>query len=207
MKIRQNVRHLAARKALETPIVGDAVHDRLVGLHTRVFLDRAEEGHVDERRDRLDALFDGTMDAYLAALQSGYTEAEAREITHVMANFDFYNHGWTEMMEYPADEVEAHYERHRGFFERHGVTIDDPLGDFAEAPLPEAPATLERLDDPDHPHAESGFADDVYVEDAEGGVDVAEAASDADVDVAEAPGVASDGGGTTDGAEGATEDA
>ncbi|MDY7081213.1 MAG: DUF6149 family protein, partial [Halobacteria archaeon] len=78
MKIRQNIRHFAARKALETPVVGNQVHDRLVNLHTSVFLDRAEDGTEDEREAHLDAFFDGTMDAYLTALQEGYTEGEAR---------------------------------------------------------------------------------------------------------------------------------
>jgi hypothetical protein len=191
MKIRQTVRHIAAKKALETPVLGDRVHDRLVDLHTSVFLDMADEVRAEERRDRLDALFDATVDAYLAALQEGHTEAEAREITHVMANFDFYNHGWTEMMEFPADEVEEHYERHRGYFERHGITIDDPLGEFADVALPDAPATPEKLEDPEHPHAEGGFADDVYVEDDEGRLSAGDAdlPEDGDVELDDAPGV------------------
>ena len=168
MKINQNVRHFAYRKALETPGIRSVARRGLVSLHTRVFLKRVEEGREEERRDRLDALFAGTIDAYLAALQDGYSEAEAREITHVQANFDFFNHGWTEMMEFPTDEVEAHYERHREFFEKYDITIDDPLGAFhPEEGLPDAPATLEKLDNPVHPHAEGGFADDVYVDTGE----------------------------------------
>jgi len=54
----------------------------------------------------------------------------ARSRTH-QANFDFYNHGWTEMMEFPVDELEAHYDRYREFFDRWDVTIDEPLGQFA----------------------------------------------------------------------------
>ncbi|MFB6105358.1 MAG: DUF6149 family protein [Halobacteriaceae archaeon] len=190
MKIRQNVRHFASRKALETPVVGGYVHDWLVDLHTGVFLDRAPESRRAERRPRLDALFDATVDMYLAALQAGRSEAAAREITHVVANFDFYNHGWTEMMEFPADEVEAHYERHREFFDAHGVTVADPLGEFAPpGGLPDAAPTLEKLDDPEHPHAEGGFADDVYVEDETGAVSAGSNPEPEDVDPTDAPGV------------------
>ncbi|SDR14862.1 DUF6149 family protein [Natronobacterium texcoconense] len=165
MKLRQNARHFASRKALETPVVRSAARSGLVTLHTRVFLGKADPDHADERKDRLDALFDATVDSYLRALQDGYSEAEAREITHVQANFDFYNHGWTEMMEIPVDEVETHYERYEQFFETWDITIDDPLGQFAPPEgLPDAPSTPEKLEDPEHPHAEGGFADDVYVE-------------------------------------------
>ncbi|MEF8872447.1 MAG: DUF6149 family protein, partial [Haloarculaceae archaeon] len=101
MKIRQNVRHWAAKQALTAPVVSGYVNDKLVNIHTDVFLDRAEEAHREQRREHLDDFFDATMDTYLAALEDGYPEAEAREITHAQANFDFYNHGWTEMMEFP----------------------------------------------------------------------------------------------------------
>ncbi|MFB6150275.1 MAG: DUF6149 family protein, partial [Haloarculaceae archaeon] len=95
MKIRQNIRHWASKKALTMPVVGAKTSEWLVDLHTRVFLDRAEESRREERRDHLDAFFDATMDTYVAALEAGYPEARSREITHVQANFDFYNHGWT----------------------------------------------------------------------------------------------------------------
>ena len=191
MKIHQNPRHFASRKALELPVVRAMARRGLVSLHTRVFIGRAEEGHREERREHLDAFFDGTIDAYLAALQEGYSEAEAREITHVQANFDFYNHGWTEMMEFPVDEVDEHYERHREFFERHGVTIDDPLGEFGPDELPAAPPTLGKLDDPDHPHAEGGFAADVYVAGDDGDVTTGDRddLDPDDIDVTQAPGV------------------
>jgi len=190
MKIRQNVRHWAAKRALTTPIIGEKVNDKLVDLHTGVFLDRAaEDADREARRPHLDAFFDCTMDTYVAALDAGYPEAEAREITHVQANFDFFNHGWTEMMEFPAEEIEDHYERYREFFEAHGITIDDPLGEFRTREVPEAPATPEKLDRGEHPHAEGGFADDVYVEDGEGEVVVGGRAEPRDVDVDEAPGV------------------
>ena len=183
MKIRQNARHVAAKNALTAPVVGDRVTEWLVGMHVDVFGERAAEGRREEREAHLEAFFDRAFDAYVAALEEGYSEAAAREITHIQANFDFYNHGWTEMMEFPADELDAHYERAGDFFRRHGVTVDDPLGEFRSRELPDAPATPERLDDPDHPRAESGFADDVYVEDADGDVRVGGERRDADASV------------------------
>jgi hypothetical protein len=190
MKIRQNVRHWAAKQALTMPVVGEKINDKLVDLHTGVFLDRADEDRAEARRDHLDGFFDATMDTYVAALQEGYEEAEAREITHIQANFDFYNHGWTEMMEYPAAEVTDHYDRYRDFFERHDITIDDPLGEFEPAGgVPDAPSTPEKLDDPEHPHAEGGFADDVYVEGPDGEIRVGGQEEPGDVDPAKAPGV------------------
>ncbi|WP_435183368.1 DUF6149 family protein [Halobellus sp. EA9] len=188
MKLKQNVRHFAAKQALTLPVVGNAVNDKLVDLHTRVFLEKADADRRDEREAHLDDFFDATMDTYVAALEAGYTEAKAREITHVQANMDFYNHGWTEMMEYPTDEVEAHYERYEEFFERYSITIADPLGDFRpEGGIADAPSTPEKLDDPEHPHAEGGFADDVYVE-TEDGLVVGGQDEPDDVDVGKAPG-------------------
>ncbi len=192
MKIQQNVRHWAAKKALTAPVIGPIANDKLVDLHTRVFAEKADEKHRDERRPHLEAFFDCTMEAYVAALQEGHTEAEAREITHVQANFDFYNHGWTEMMEFPAGEIEDHYERYRAFFQRHGITIDDPLGAFRSREVPAAPSTPERLDDPEHPHAQGGFADDVYVEGPDGEVRIGGQDEPDEVDPAEAPGLDED---------------
>ena len=193
MKIRQNVRHWAAKQALTAPVVSGYVNDKLVNIHTGVFLDRAEEPHREDRRAHLDDFFDATMDTYVAALEAGFPEAEAREITHAQANFDFYNHGWTEMMEFPSDELETHYERYGKFFERYDITIDDPLGDFRPADgIADAPSTPEKLDDPEHPHAEGGFADDVYVETGDGEVVVGGTDEPDQVDVAEAPGVPED---------------
>ena len=192
MKIRQNVRHWAAKKALTAPVIGDLAGDKLVDIHTRVFLDRADPERREERREHLDALFECTLDAYVAALDEGYSEAEAREITHVQANFDFFNHGWTEMMEFPAGEVEEHYDRYAEFFEAHGITIDDPLGEFRSREVPEAPSTPEKLERAEHPHAEGGFADDVYVEDADGNLVVGGREEPEDVDVTDAPGVDDD---------------
>jgi len=190
MKIRQNVRHWASKKALTMPVVGQKTNDWLVNLHTRVFLDKAEEGQQEERRDHLDGFFDATMNTYVAALEAGFPEAEAREITHVQANFDFYNHGWTEMMEFPSDELEEHHERYAEFFDAHGITIADPLGDFRPADgVPEASSTPEKLEDPVHPHAEGGFADDVYVETDDGEVVVGGTEEPDEVSVENAPGV------------------
>jgi len=189
MKIRQNIRHWASKRALTTPVVGPKVHAWLVSLHTRVFLDRADEEYAEERRAHLDDFFAATIDTYVAALQAGYPEAEAREITHVQANFDFYNHGWTEMMEFPSDELETHYERYEDFFTAHGITIAEPLGDFRPAAgIADAPSTPEKLDDPEHPHAEGGFADDVYVETADGELVVGGQEEPENVDVNDAPG-------------------
>ncbi|ELY67961.1 DUF6149 family protein [Natrinema versiforme] len=187
MKLRQNAKHFAYRKALETPGVRSVANSGLVRLHTKIFTGKADPAHAEERKDHLDGLFDATMDAYLRALQEGYSEAEAREITHIQSNFDFYNHGWTEMMEFPADELEAHYDRYREFFERWDVTIDEPLGQFAPPEgIPEAPSTPERLEDPEHPHAEGGFADDVYIETDDGELVIGGQEEPDDDDISEA---------------------
>lgn len=167
MKIHQNARHWATKKALTTPGLRSVAHGAMVRLHTRIFLGKADATHREDRRDHLDGFFGGSIDTYTKALEEGYSEANAREITHIQGNFDFYNHGWTEMMEFPIDEVDAHYERYESFFTRHGITIEDPLGEFTPAGgVPDAPPTPERLSDPEvnQPNAEGGFADDVYVE-------------------------------------------
>jgi hypothetical protein len=190
MKIRQNVRHWAAKLALTTPVVGEVAREKLVELHTRIFLGKADEERREERRDHLDDFFAATMDSYVAALEAGYTEAEAREITHVQGNFDFFDHGWTEMMEIPGDELEAHYRRYEEFFREHGITIDDPLGEFRPADgIADAPRTPEKLEAPEYENAVAGFADDVYVErdgDIRAGGDAEEPE---DVSPTDAPGV------------------
>jgi hypothetical protein len=189
MKIRQNLRHWAAKKALTTPVIGPRVNEKLVDMHTDIFLGKTEEANREERRAHLDDFFDATMDTYVAALEAGSPEAEAREITHVQANFDFFNHGWTEMMEIPGDELEDHYRRYQAFFEDHGITIDDPLGEFRPlAGIAEAPATPEKLEEPEYENALAGFADDVYVETPEGLLEGHGSDEPADVDVSQAPG-------------------
>lgn len=170
MKLRQSVRHFAAKQALTAPVIGPRARDWLVDLHVRIFGDRADPEHREARRPRLEAFFDCTMDAYVAALEAGYPEAEAREITHVQANLDFANHGWTEMLEIPLDELDAHLERYAEFFDAHGIDRDDPLGEFRTTELPDAPATPERLEDGEAPRAEGGYADDAYVETPDGEV-------------------------------------
>ncbi|WP_277553332.1 DUF6149 family protein [Halobaculum limi] len=189
MKLRQNVRHWAAKRALTTPVVGGYVNDKLVGLHTSIFLEKADEAHREDRRDHLDDFFDATMDTYVAALDAGYPEAEAREVTHIQANFDFFNHGWAEMMEFPGDELEEHYRRYEQFFQRYGITIDDPLGEFYPADgVAGAPATPERMAEGEFENAVAGFADDAYVEDADGDVHIGGTEEPDDVDIEMAPG-------------------
>ena len=194
MKIRQNIRHWAAKKALTTPVVGDVANDKLVDLHTSIFLNKADDERREERRDHLDSFFDATMDTYVAALEAGFPEAEAREITHVQANFDFFNHGWTEMMEIPGDELEEHYRRYESFFSEYGITIDDPLGEFRPLEgVVEAPETAEKLDSPEYENALAGFADDVYVETDDGETVVGGDTEEPDeVDPATAPGLDED---------------
>jgi hypothetical protein len=189
MKIRQNMRHWAAKKALTTPVIGPRVNDKLVDMHTDIFLGKTEEANHEERRRHLDDFFDATMDTYVAALQAGYPEAEAREITHIQANFDFFNHGWTEMMEIPAAELEDHYRRYEAFFEEHGITIDDPLGEFTPPTgVATAPKTLAKLEEPEFENAIAGFADDVYVETTDGLLKGHGGDEPQEVDPADAPG-------------------
>jgi len=188
MKIHQNPRHWASKKALTTPGIRSVANYGLVKLHTKIFIGKADEPHREERRAHLDDFFDATMDTYVAALQADFSEAEAREITHLQANFDFYNHGWTEMMEIPAEELTDHFERYADFFDAHGISIDDPLGKFRPADgVSEAPSTPEKLEDPVHPHAEGGFADDVYVETEDGEIIVGGQDEPDDVSIEESP--------------------
>jgi len=42
MKIRQNVRHWAAKQAMTMPVVGERVSDKLATMHTGIFLDRTD---------------------------------------------------------------------------------------------------------------------------------------------------------------------
>lgn len=194
MKIRQNIRHWAAKKALTTPVIGDVANDKLVDLHTSIFLNKADEPRREERREHLDDFFDATMGTYVAALEDGFTEAKAREITHIQANFDFFARGWTEMMEIPADELEAHYDRYDAFFTANQITIDDPLGVFRPpGGIAEAPATPERLETPAYENALAGFADDVYVETPDGETIVGgDTDEPAEVDPTTAPGLDED---------------
>jgi hypothetical protein len=167
VKIKQTVTHFAAKQALELPGAGRVVRGKLVDLHTGYFLDAAPESEREARREHLEAFFDASMDVYLAALDAGYPEAEAREVTHVIANFDFYAHGWVEMMEFPPEELDAHEERYAGFFAEHDISVTEPLGEFApEGGLPEAPEGERGAAE----NAEGGYDDATYVEDGDGNV-------------------------------------
>ncbi len=197
MKIRQNARHWATKQALTLPGLRTLVHAGLVRLHTNIFLGKADEEHRTERKAHLNGLFDGTIDAYTAALKEGYSEAEAREITHIQANFDFYNHGWVEMMEIPVSEIDEHYSRYESFFASHDVTVEEPLGEFVPDDLPDAPETPERLaaldGNIDQPNAVGGYADDVYVETEDGEVTAGGTDEPEDVGLGNAVGVSDDG--------------
>jgi len=165
-------------------------NDKLVDLHTKIFLGKADESAREDRRAHLDGFFDATMDTYVAALEAGHSEAEAREITHIQANFDFFNHGWTEMMEIPAEEFEAHFRRYEDFFKRYGISVDAPLGDFSPVGgVPSAPETPEKRDQPAYENAIEGFADDVYVQDDSGTVHRGGTDEPSAVDPSDAPGI------------------
>ena len=190
MKILQDVRHWATKRALTMPVIRGYVSEKLVSMHSEYFLDRAPPTHRPDRRDRLEDFFEMVIDSYLVALQEGHSEAAAREMTHVQTNFDFYNHGWTEMMEFPVDELKPHFDRYAAFFERHNITIEDPLGEFRPADgISPAPSTPEKLDEPEHPHARAGFADDVYVRTGDGDLVIGGQSEPEKVDTTEAPGV------------------
>lgn len=159
---------MAAKQSLTLPWVGEKVRAKLVSFHVDHFLGRAPEPARVEREERLEAFFDATMDAYLEALDAGFPEAKAREITHLQANMEFLRLGWTEMMEIPPDEMEPNMDRYGTFFQAHGITLDDPLGAFGpEEGLPSAPRGE---GDGRAPHAESGYAEDTFVEDDEGNI-------------------------------------
>jgi len=130
---------------LTTPVVGDVANDKLVDLHTSIFLNKADEDRREERRAHLDSFFDATMDTYVAALEAGFPEAEARD--HPRA-------GQLRLLQPrvdgddgdPGDELEPHYRRYESFFGDHGITIDDPLGEFRPAEgIVEATETPENL--------------------------------------------------------------
>lgn len=147
MKTRQNVKHFAFRKSLELPVVGEKTHEKLVDTHVGIFADKVDPDRRKERLDHLHGFFDGTIDMYLAAIQASSAETTAHEMTHIVANFDFYNRGWVEMMEFPADELGEHYNRYADFFERYAVSLNDPLGEFRPGGgVTDAPATPDRLD-------------------------------------------------------------
>lgn len=156
-----------AKRVLTESGFGGAPRRRLVSIHVDVFTDLSAPGRAGERRDHFEALFDALVDGYRAGLMEGKPEAGARECVHIMANLDFWAHGWMELMEFPAAELGPHLDRRRDFFDAHGVTRETPLGEFRPVPFPDAPATPARRDDPTYPNAEAGYADDVYVRDGQ----------------------------------------
>lgn len=145
----------------DIPVVTARLRSWLVTVHTDFFVEHSETDG-EARRRHLQALFEVALDAYRSALREGYPEAEAREITHVQATWDFQNHGWGDLVEFPPGERDTYHERYRGFFDRHDASPEDPFGDFAPAGLPDAPATPARMDG-DYPLANPSFTDDVYV--------------------------------------------
>ena len=176
-----------AKRVLSTSGLRDMAERRLVSLHVDVFTDRSPADRTEERRAYLEALFDVLIDAYRAGLETGATEARARERVHVMANLCFWQRGWTECMEFPADEITSHLDRHEAFFDAHDVTPETPLGTFEPDTLPDAPATPEKRINPTFPNADPGFADGVYVEDADGTVHPADERNEPTLDVSKLP--------------------
>jgi len=163
MRIFQTWRDYLAQVLLvrDVPALTPLVRRRLVSFHVDAYLELAERD-ADAREPRLRALFDAVMDAYVRASKEGYPEIEAREITHVMGNWEFIQRGWGEFLEFPPREAEAYYRRYQGFYDRHGCSPETPLGEFASKDgLPSAPDTPERLNG-EYPLAEPGLADEVY---------------------------------------------
>jgi hypothetical protein len=164
MRLYQTWRNYAAQVLLERdiPLVTPRVRSWLVDMHADFFAEHSQQDAA-ARRPLFEALFDSTIDAYLEALREGYPESQAREITHIQGSWTFVQHGWGELLEFPPEEATAYYERYEDFFDRHGCSPEEPLGEFAPAGgLPDTPETPERLNG-DYPFAEPGLADGVYV--------------------------------------------
>lgn len=165
MRLHQTWKNYLAQFLVERriPVLSRVAIDRLVALHVDFFAERSR-GDGEGRRPHLRALFDAAIAVYRRALAEGFPEAEAREITHIQASWDFQNHGWGELIEFPPQEREAYFERYRDFYERHDCSPDDPLGAFAPAGgLPAAPETPERMSG-DYPLAVPGLTDDIYLD-------------------------------------------
>jgi len=180
---------------LTTPVVGDVANDKLVDLHTSIFLNKADEDRREERRAHLDSFFDATMDTYVAALEAGFPEAEAREITHVQANFDFFNHG------VDGDDGDPGRRRAGAALPPVRVLLRRPR-DHDRRPARRVPARgghrrghrdPEKLETPEYENALAGFADDVYVETDDGETVVGgETEEPEEVDPSAAPGLDED---------------
>ncbi|WP_435095782.1 DUF6149 family protein [Halarchaeum sp. P4] len=161
MRLYQTWRNYAAQLALGTPLES-FVRSWLVDLHTDFFVE-ASERDAAARERHLRAVFETSVDVYERALAEGYPESHAREITHIQGAFDFTNHGWGELLEFPPEERDAYYEKYRDFFERHDCTLADPFGEFApDEGLPAAPETPDRLEG-ELPFAEAGYVDGIYL--------------------------------------------
>ncbi|MFB6254631.1 MAG: DUF6149 family protein [Halobacteriaceae archaeon] len=150
MSLRSIVRHLVIWIALQIPGIQDILRQRFINVHTHRFLQRANKDH-DQRENHLNALFDQAFDLYRRAIQEGFSEREATEMVNIIANFDCYNHGWIEMMEFTETDIDQEFETYRGFFSDHGVSVGNPLGDFEPLDgIPDAPATPDQLDNPEY---------------------------------------------------------
>ncbi|QKY21191.1 hypothetical protein B4589_012700 [Halolamina sp. CBA1230] len=166
MRLHQSWRNYAAQVLLELdiPLVTDWVRSWLVDLHTDFFVEHSERD-AEARRPLFEALFDATIDVYREALREGYPEAQAREITHIQGSWTFIQQGWGELVEFPPEEADAYYERYEDFFDRHGCSPENPLGEFAPpSGLPDTPETPGRLNG-DYPFAVPNLTDGVYVVD------------------------------------------
>ncbi|MFB6170491.1 MAG: DUF6149 family protein [Haloarculaceae archaeon] len=165
MQIGQGWKHFAVRTGLTLPVASTLARRWLVNRHVREFTERSPDDREEERRAHLRVLFATTNDAYEAALREGFHEAPARETTQIEVACHFWTKGWTELMQFPADELDAHLDRYDDYFARHGVDRERPLGEFVPpGGLPPAPDTPERREDPDYPSATPGYADGLYAE-------------------------------------------
>lgn len=163
MRIFQTWRDYLAQTLLvgDPPVLGRLARRWIVNLHVDTYVEFSERDAA-AREPHFRALFDTAVDVYVRASKEGYPEAQAREITHVQGTWDFIDHGWGELVEFPPAEADAYYDRYREFYDRYGCSPDDPFGEFAPpGGLPAAPET-DRLERP-YPLAEPGLADDVYV--------------------------------------------
>ena len=132
-----------------------------------------------------------SIDETVARLSTAIDDAAARA-QQTQAEFETVQ---SRVGELDAGEVglDEHHDRFGDFFDRFGITIEDPLGAFAPAKgIPDAPATPEKLENTDQPNAEGGYADETYVDGPDGEVIVGGADDPDEVDVSDAPGVTPD---------------
>ena len=191
MRVRQNVRHWAGKEALTTPVVGDVAVDRLVDLHTSIFLNRADEDRREERRDHLDDFFRATMDAYVDALEAGVQRGDGPRDDTRSSELRLFHPRLDGDDGDPGRRTRDALSPVRGVFFDRGITIDDLLGEFRPVGgVAPASATPERSTGSAYEHAVAGFADDVYVETGDGEtVGGGDVEAPEDVDPAAAPGL------------------